>query len=485
MKPIALSLLCGLLLWACGSAQREVWLSDELPPLYPDYAGVTIPCNMAPLNFVLRNRPEAVEVCLKGASSELRLRTGDKVCFPPAAWRAFLEAERGGAVSLCLTAKVGGRWIRYAPVCWEIAAERIDPYLSYRLIEPGYEVWNAIQLRERHLESFDERVIADNNLAGGACMNCHTYGGQDPSLSFFHLRGGQGGLILNRQGVLRKLRVQTEQMLSPPVYGAFHPSGRYGVFSTNLILPVFHARREGQMEVYDAASSLLVVDFDAGRLIPLPSDSSREAPLRSFPVFSADGEAVYYCEAPPTALPDSLRSLRYALLRRAFNALDGSWGSTADTLFDAPAEGLSACHPKASPDGRYLMYTVAASGAFPIWHPEADLRLMDLRSGRVDTLAQVNAWGADSYHSWSSDSRWFVFTSRRDNGLYSQLYFGYIDSLGRAHKPFVLPQRDPALYDYTLHSFNIPELSRGRLPFDATDVARLLRRDSLLLRPRK
>jgi hypothetical protein len=462
-----------LALCACSVPQEEV--SDALPPIYPDYAGVTVPCNIAPLNFLLRNNPDAVEVCLSGATGELRVKTGAKVRFPLKKWRAFLEAEQGNGVSVTVTACLDGRRIRYAPFRWLITRDRIDPYLSYRLIEPGYEVWNTIQLKERHLESFGERTIADSNLAEGACMNCHIYGNQDAGLSFFHVRGKRGGTILNRNGRLRKLNARTDGMVSPPVYGALHPSGRYGVFSANRIVPAFHTLRGEQMEVYDTDSELMAIDFDTDSVIPFPADSSGRKPLRSFPVFSADGGSVYYCEAPPTDLPDSIRQLRYSLWRRSFDTLSGTFGREAFPVVDAEKEGISVCHPKASPDGRYLMYTVAAYGAFPIWHREADLRMIDLGSGEADSLPSVNSGEADTYHSWSSGSRWFVFASRRDDGLYGKPYFGYIDSLGVAHRPFVLPQRDPAFYDYTLRSFNIPELSKGRLPFASPAVERLLR----------
>jgi hypothetical protein len=471
IRSLYIPLFC-FALWACGNSPRnETLFGNELPPLYPDYANVTIPCNIAPLNFLLRNRPDAIEVHLKGVVSELRIKTGSKVYFPPKKWRTILETEKGNTLSVTVTALVNGQWIRYAPFQWRIVADSIDPYLSYRLIEPGYEVWNAIQLRERNIESFDERVIADNNLTGRACINCHIYGNQDPALSFFHVRGKHGGTMLNRGGQLRKLTLRTESMISPPVYGAFHPSGRYGVFSTNIIQPAFHTLRNEQMEVYDTASDLIVIDFETDRVIPFPPDTSREKPLRSFPVFSAKGDAIYYCEAPPTPLPDSIRQLRYNLHRIDFDALTGSFGRKPDTVFAASEVGLSVCHPKASPDGRYLMYTVASYGAFPIWHKEADLQMIDLRSGEIRTLPTVNAEGADTYHSWSSDSRWFVFASRRDDGLYGKPYFSYIDTSGLAHKPFVLPQKDPAYYDYTLQSFNIPELSKGKLPFGAIEVS--------------
>jgi hypothetical protein len=100
---------------------------------------------------------------------------------------------------------------------------------------------------------------------------------------------------------------------------------------------------------------------------------------------------------------------------------------------------------------------------------------MDLQTGTIDTLGVVNSAKSDTYHSWSSNSRWFVFASKRDDGLYGKPYFCYIDREGRAHKPFCLPQRYPRFYDNTLKSFNAPELGRGRVPFTPDDVARAMK----------
>jgi hypothetical protein len=51
-----------------------------------------------------------------------------------------------------------------------------------------------------------------------------------------------------------------------------------------------------------------------------------------------------------------------------------------------------------------------------------------------------------------------------------------VDQEGQTHKPFVLPQKDPLMYDNTLKSYNIPELSKGKLPFGATDIERLYKK---------
>jgi hypothetical protein len=475
MKEIRICLIgiiCLANLAAC-ELPGSVTASEELPPIYPDYTDVTIPYNIAPLNFLLRNKPDAVEIRLQGAAKEIRIRDSYKVQFSSKTWKSLLQAEKGHTITVHIKTRTGKEWVQYAPFHWYVAPEPVDPYLSYRLIEPGYEVWNAIQLRERNIESFAERVIADNNLTEAACMNCHTYGNQDPNLSFFHLRGAKGGTILNRNGQLRKLNTKAAGMPSPAVYGNFHPSGRYGVFSTNQIIPAFHTYGSERLEVYDTESDLVILDFDENKHIPFPPDTMPDKPFRTFPVFSADGTAVYYCEAPFVALPGDIYKLMYSLCRIAFDPSAGTFGNKVDTVVNAAETGQSVCHPKTSPDGKYLLYTVAAYGTFPIWHREADLQMIDLDTGEVNDLPDVNAGCSDTYHSWSSNSRWFVFASKRDDGIYGKPYFAYIDEQGRAHKPFVLPQRDPAFYDYTLKSFNIPELSKGVLPFDARDIERI------------
>ena len=181
-----------------------------------------------------------------------------------------------------------------------------------------------------------------------------------------------------------------------------------------------------------------------------------------------------------------MSQLQYSLVSIGFDQLTGTLGTSLDTLVnarrpqpDAQRSRLtSVCHPRVSPDGKYMLYTVAHYGTFPIWHPEADQQLMNLQTRQTVSLARVNSPRSDTYHSWSSNSRWFVFASKRDDGLYGKPYFCYIDRQGRAHKPFCLPQRHPSFYDHCLKSFNVPELGRGPLPFTAADVANAMRRDA-------
>lgn len=472
MRKLITYIIAFIFLFSACEQPSDVRKSEELPPIYPDYTNITIPVNIAPLNFLLRDSVTSAEIVVLGKNSSFTLYEDEKVRFSTKRWKRFIESESGNQITVRITAKVNEQWISYAPFYWNIVPEKIDPYLSYRLIEPGYEVWNAIQIEERCVENFDSRILADNSMTDGTCMNCHIYGNQDESLSMFHLRGTNGGTILNRNGELRKINTKTEGQLSPAIYGNFHPSGKFAVFSTNTIIPEFHSYRNKRLEVYDTESDLIIIDLESNEVLSSPLLSGKEN-LETFPVFSADGKTLYFCSAPAVSLPDSVQSLKYNLCSIAFDETDGRFGTQIDTLFHALEHNKSVCHLKTSPDGRFLLYTVANYGTFPIWHQEADLQMMDLYTGEIDSLAIVNSDRSDTYHSWSSNSRWFVFASKRDDGLFGKPYFCYVDNEGTAHKPFVLPQDDLSKYDYMLKSFNIPELSKGRVPLDARYIKKL------------
>lgn len=195
--------------------------------------------------------------------------------------------------------------------------------------------------------------------------------------------------------------------------------------------------------------------------------------FETFPVFSADGRYIYFCSAPAVALPGEVKKLKYSLCRIAFDPAKRQFGTAVDTLLNARVTGKSVCFPRVSPDGKYILYTVADYGTFPIWHRETDLQMMNLKTGGIDHLDIVNSNRSDTYHSWSSNSRWFVFASKRDNGQYGKPYFAYIDKNGKARKPFVLPQKDPSHYDEMLYSYNIPELSASKAVFNAADIERV------------
>ena len=473
-----------LLLASCAQTHENAEQVDHYPNMYPDYADVTIPVNIAPLNFEIRDKHLTnIETILtiEGADANDADNTltatsnSQNMKFDLDDWKAFLQKAVHKNVKVQIYSKSDdGEWTAFKSFKWQVVGDSIDPYLTYRLIEPDYEVWNKIQIRQRCIENWKETILTDYHLQENRCMNCHTFGNQNPNLSMVYVRGEGGGAILNRNGKLRKLNLKTANMVSSSVYYGFDPSGRYVTFSTNIIIPAFHANPDKRLEVYDSKSDVYVADLDNNTIIssPLTSDSTK---LETFPTFSSNGRYIYYCVADKKGLKTkNLKGLKYALVRIPFEDRTGTFGSKVDTLYTE----RSVCHPKISPDGRYCLFTVADYGTFPIWHPEADLRMLDLQTGKIDSLSIVNSQKSDTYHSWSHSGRWFVFASKRDDGLYGKPYFCYFDEHGKAHKPFVLPQREPTFYDDCLKSFNIPELSRGPVPFNAIDIENVMKQEA-------
>ena len=482
LKPKIQKCILGLItllffLISCNNT-ADVVVSDSLPPIYPDYINVTIPYNIAPLNFVFREA-QYVEVTLEGQTGTMRCKGKDNIRFSQKRWKNFLKAETGNSITVTIKAKVKGILFEYQSFEWTVSEDRIDPFLTYRLIEPGYTVMNKLQLCERNIENFSERIFADHNLLDNACMNCHIVGNQDPNISFFYVRNDQGGTILNRNGYLRKIGTLSEDLTPPPRYGNFHPSGRYGVFSTNDAIPEYHTLSQVKLEVFDTNSDLVVLDFDNNRIVRSPIVSGKEN-LETFPAFSADGNHIYFCSAPGLILPKEIEQLKYSLCAIDFDAEQGLFGNQVDTLVKmTEADSKSVSFPRPSPNGQFLLYCVSDYGTFPLWHPETDLVMMDLHTREIINTDIINSNNSDTYHAWSSNSRWIVFASKRDDGWYGKPYFAYVDKDGKIHKPFVLPQRDPFFYDYTFLSFNVPELMTDRLPFSISDVEKIYQKGNL------
>lgn len=191
--------------------------------------------------------------------------------------------------------------------------------------------------------------------------------------------------------------------------------------------------------------------------------------LETFPCWSPAGDKIYYCvgslydhQSTGTVRPKDFNTLRYNIISRTFQSSDQSFGEEV-TEINCDSIGISASVPRISPDGRYLLFTAGSYGQFHIWHKSADLYVKDLEADSVYPLQEANSTDADSYHCWSSNGRWIVFSSRRDDGSYTRLYITYFNSKGKASKAFILPQQDPEHNMKRLKSYNVPELTRDQV----------------------
>ena len=480
MRKAKISSLCSwlsgvCLLAACSSSSpKDVTLVDEQPAIYPDYIGVTIPTGIAPLDFAMRSDSvTTIDVEVKGSQGGSLHANGAYADFDIAAWHELLEQNKGGELTVTVCAERDGRWTQYQDFAIHISTDSLGEWgVTYRRIAPGYEFYGHMGIYQRDLSNFNETPLIENTDISKQCLNCHTANRTNPDQYVFHVRGEMGATVISRQGSIELLQARNDSLGGSMVYPYWHPGGRYCAFSTNKTSQMFHtANPTKRIEVYDSSSDVFVYDTET-RTILLDTLTMRKYWAENVPVFSPDGKWLYYMTAKRQIYPTDYDKEKYSLCRVAFDAETGKLGTQVDTLINTRLTGKSISWPRPSYDGRYIMYAQADYGYFSIWHPEADLWLFNLETGESRTIDEVNSTRAESLHNWSTNSRWFLFTSRRDDGLYSRLYLAHIDEQGHCTKPFMLPQQNPRhYYQQLLYSYNTPDFTtRHQEPFPTAHI---------------
>lgn len=480
MKKIYVYMMAAMMLASCTEKPENVTRVDKLPAIFPDYSGVTIPDGIAPMNFnVTGDDCDCVDVTVKGSKGGEVHSNGDYAKFDLDDWHSLTRQNKGGALTFTVCVEKDGKWTQYKDFTMTVSPYAIGDWgLTYRRIAPGYEVYGHMGIYQRDLSTFDETPIFDNLAAPGACVNCHTPNRTNPDQYTFHVRGEHGATVVHRDGKEELLKAKNDSIHGSMVYPYWHPSGKYCAYSTNNTHQSFHSVRSERIEVFDQSSDVFVYEPSTHQLI-LDSLLMTKDHYETYPAFSPDGRTLYFCSSTAEPIPSGYKDIKYNICKIAFNPDNGTFGTRVDTIFNARKMGKSATHPRPSYDGRYLMFTMSDYGCFPIWHKEADNWLLDLRTGKAQPMTAANSDNTDSWHNWSTNSHWFVFTSRRGDGLYTRLYIASVDDKGNVSKPFLLPQENPLdYYDKLLDSYNTPDFTTKPVKLDEREMGRQIGSDN-------
>jgi Tol biopolymer transport system component len=432
------------------------------PVLEPDYSGITIPFNIAPLNFRINEKGDLFIVTVISADGEREtFRSSDgNVIFPLKEWKRIAGNSKGNEILIEVKCEnKDKKFIKFDPIHIKVSSSPIDPWLCYRLLYPGYESWVEMQIKLRSTETFKEESLVENQLLDGNCINCHSFNKNSPDRFMLHVRGSKGGTYFFDGKELIRRSLRTENMTANAVYPAWHPSGKYIAFSSNKTVQSFHMKSGKNIEVTDMYSSLVIYDTEKNGMFGT-KDKDTVKYMETFPWWSPQGDYLYYCRTLQVKEGYDYKSVKYDLVRKSFNSSTGEFG-TAEIVYKASDTGKSVSFPSISPDGKYLVFTLHNYGTFSIWHKEADLYLLDLQTMKSEKLS-INSEETESFHSWSSNGKWIVFSSKRMDGLTARPYFAYFGSSDSIGKPFVLPQKDPDLYQRLAKTFNRPELVTGK-----------------------
>lgn len=449
--------------------------------IFPDYQNIIIPANIAPLNFQVKNDAKKIiaEVCAGQETLILEGNPEQEIIFEEKSWKELIKQEHGKGINVHIFAETDKGWKRYSDFQIQVARDTIDRYVSYRLIEPGYELYRQMGLYQRDLTTFDVQTIYENNRVhdqeDNHCVNCHNYQNYSTANMLFHVRSAHGGTVIANTEGIHKYELKNDSILGPSVYPSWHPKMNRIAFSSNMTGQSFHLLDKEKVEVVDSESDLVYYNVDNNSIRNVLKTKND---LETFPCWNAEGNKLYYCVAHLPQL-DSIsdndrylfflknyKDIKYNIMSLDFDPQKETFGKP-QMVINCQAEGKSASVPRISPDGKYLLYTKGDYGQFHVWHKSADLWIMNLQDSTSYPLTAANSKEADSYHSWSSNGRWIVFSSRRDDGNFTRLYLAYFDRKGIAHKAFMLPQKSPVQNILLLKSYNVPELTKDALKFDA------------------
>ena len=487
-SPLHTLLLGAALLAGCTATVPEQYSeTGTAPTVHPSYAdGITIPYNIAPLNFAYTMEGEKFITELKVGEQSLVMK-GKHTDWNLKKWHALLEAGKGRQVEVNTYVQTAEGWQKYRPITWRVAEEPVDPYISYRIIAPSYVTYEELSIRQRELGTFDEEIIYNNMLlsddVNGQCINCHSYKNYKTDHMQFHARQHKGGTLIVNGDEVRKVNLKTDSTISAGVYPAWHPTHNLIAYSVNDTGQSFHTKKNNKIEVQDLKSDLILYDIDRNEVSHIENDTLE---WEVFPAWAPDGKTLYYCSAHmeiqdhaqrEREIIDRYREFKYNIYRKSFDPETKTFGPS-ELVLDARAMGKSATFPRISPDGRYLLFGMGEYGCFHIWHKDADLHIIDLETMQLRNVREVNSSDVESYHSWSSNGRWMLFTSRRDDGGYTRLYLAYFDKRGKAHKPFLLPQRDPYFYGDYYKSYNVPEFMIEPVTITPQEFARHLDKEA-------
>jgi pentatricopeptide repeat protein len=402
-----------------------------------------------------------------------------------ATWREIKQRSRERDAEVTVARAGGGSGPgdgSSARVRIRTSKDEVGDALFYREVPLPFlkAVQDPSQIRWRYgtIDAENGPPIVLQNLP--VCGNCHSFADNGSVLGldvdYGNDKGGYGILPVSSHMVMSDDKIITwadykreDGELTFGLLSRVSPTGRY-VISTVKDRSVFVAMPDLMISqlFFPIKGILVVYDRETGTFAPLPGADDPQY-VQTNAVWSPDGKEIVFARAKThrverleqqnSALLDEKdvpeftvekKPFLYDLYRIPFN---GGKGGTPVPLEGASNDGMSNYFPKYSPDGKWIVFTKSKS--YMLLQPDSELWIVPAKGGNARRL-KYNTARMNSWHSWSSNSRWLVFSSKV-NGPYTQLFLTHVDEDGNDSPPVLLER-----FTSPDRAANIPEFVKLR-----------------------
>ena len=445
------------------TVHKEPWVPRFLTITYPTEGAVFPPNLCSP--FVewsdVHNNLWQVTLAVPDASLEWTfLSAKQRWRIPDGVWRQVKQHAVGRRASLWVKGiKRSGLWSK-APshvhrsqgVNFHVSEDPADNAVVYRLISPPVHNFKTPDMFVRDVRERRQKLFLSARQQ--YCLNCHCFSSKTGTR-------GKLGLQVRYKGTdpqphrmyfaLYDIDKQCGQKMILPfkiqmtTFMAWSPDETKLALSANQQIGGFKPVVLETQASGEPTSDIAVYDAARGTVWMLPGASGPKD-LEIYPAWTPDGKSIVFSSAPTGR---HAAQTQYEIFVVPYNE---GFGGPREPVRGASQNGKSNYYARFSPDGKWFTFTRSDWGS--LIKASSDIYIMpaDLKTD-PRPLECNTPYTADSWHSWSSNSRWLVFATKRDDGILARLYLTHIDHEGHASPAVRLPLEDP----HQRLCFNIPE----------------------------
>lgn len=293
------------------------------------------------------------------------------------------------------------------------------------------------------------------------CGNCHSFSPDGKNFAMdVDAFGDKGSYLISKVGKEVTMRPESfitwsdfQEKSTMALLSQISPNGKY-VVSTLDDNEIFESREELEYsQLFFPIKGIITVYDTQKQKYKALSGASDTMFVQSNPNWSPDSKYIFFTRGKAVqrkqsgmthgtgiydinkfqAMRDSFltakKKFKFDIMKIPFN--EGK-GGKAEPVEGASENGKSNYFPKISPDGRWIVF--CQSENYMLLQPDSKLYIMPTDGSTAPRLMNCNTSNMNSWHSWSPNGRWLVFSSKI-KGAYTQLFLAHVDEKGMDSPP--------------------------------------------------